>query len=381
MPFVLSFDDIVPQSTFAPAAAASPAPAVNAAYVRRLFALVERFGLPRAALLRHARVELPERDTARSRLPLTALFALFRSALTLTGRRDLGLEFGREVRPDAFDALGYALMTCRDLGEAIALVPLYGRVMFDPGYSETRFSVEDSHARLAWVVLPAAPYSELLAESLIASWFKLGCWIAGAELPLREVRFLHPAPEDTVPFARFFGCPVRFGCDENALLFESDHLQRPLAQADAALNLLMRDEARRIIDLRQAEEGIAGQVRQLLLRLLPQCEATLQHVAARLNVTPRSLQRRLAAAGPPFHALLAEARRNLALLYLRDPALSVLDVALLLGYAEQSSFTRAFRAAFGVAPSVWRASQAPQRQGTGLAAGIHPQQQTGPALP
>ena len=53
----------------------------------------------------------------------------------------------------------------------------------------------------------------------------------------------------------------------------------------------------------------------------------------------------------------------------------------LLGYAEQSSFTRAFRAAFGVAPSVWRASQAPQRQGTGLAAGIHPQQQMGPALP
>lgn len=73
-------------------------------------------------------VELPERDTAVGAAP-TALFALFRSALTLTGRRDLGLEFGCEVRPDAFDALGYALMTCRDLGEAIALVPLYGRVM------------------------------------------------------------------------------------------------------------------------------------------------------------------------------------------------------------------------------------------------------------
>lgn len=53
------------------------------------------------------------------------------------------------------------------------------------------------------MVLPAAPYSELLAESLIASWFSWAAGIAGAELPLREVRFLHPAPEDTVPFARF----------------------------------------------------------------------------------------------------------------------------------------------------------------------------------
>ncbi len=340
--------------------AAARATGANPAYAQRLLALVERFGLPRAALLRHAGVAMPERAGARARLPLQALFALFRSALALTGRRDLGLEFGRDVRPDTFDALGYALMSCRDLGEAIALVPPYRRVVFDAGYSETAFSLDGPAAKLAWVVLPqaargGAPYCELLAESLVASWFRLGCWITGTDMPLREVRFAHPAPDDTLAFERFFGCPVRFAAGENAVLFDRRLLARPLAQADAALNLAMREEARRIIDELQDEPGLAGRIRQILVRLMPRCEATLAHVAAQLGVGPRTLQRRLDAGGLRFQALLGATRSELALVYLRDPALSVLDAALLLGYAEQSSFTRAFRSWFGMAPSAWKA--------------------------
>lgn len=359
-------------------------PGANPAYARRLLALVEGFGLPRAALLRHAGVEMPERAGTPARLPLSALLALFGSALSLTGRRDLGLEFGREVRPDTFDALGYALMSCRDLGEAIALLPLYRRVVFDAGYSETAFSVGQDSARLAWVVLPRAAadgpaYCELLAESLVASWFKLGCWITGSELPLHEVRFVHPAPADPRPFERFFGCPVHFASGENALLFARALLARPLAQADAALNLEMRDRARQIIEQLQGEPGLAGQVRQALMRLMPQCEASIERVAGQLALTPRTLQRRLDASGLSFHALLGEVRGELALVYLRDPALSVLDVALLLGYAEQSSFTRAFRVRFGMAPSVWRAGRAP---GSGPAQGLTPARRAGDgALP
>jgi AraC-like DNA-binding protein len=336
---------------------------VGAGYARRLFDLVERFGLPREALRRHAAARLDGWEPTQARIPLPALLALFQSALTLTGRRDLGLEFGRQVRPDTFDVLGYALMTCRTLGEAIGLVPLYRRVVFDPGYSETRFSREGANVKLAWVILPEAtqaglPYSELLAESLIASWYGLGRWITGAEMPLREVRFRHAAPEDALPFANFFGCPVRFAAGENALLFAADLLAQPLLQADAELNLAMCDEARKAIARRSGETPIAAQVRQMLAPLLPKCEATLGHVASGMGITARTLQRRLANADFSFQAVLDDTRRELAQVYLRDAALSALDVALLLGYAEQSSFTRAFRQWFGTTPTAWRASHA-----------------------
>ncbi len=341
-----------------------PPPGVGAGYVRRLCELVERFGLPREALLHHAAAALAGWNPGQARIPLPALLALFQSALTLTGRRDLGLEFGRQVRPDTFDVLGYALMTCRNLGEAIGLVPLYRRVVFDAGYSETRIAREGDAVKLSWIVLPEAaradlPYSELLAESLIASWYGLGRWIAGTDLPLREVRFRHPTPADMQPFASFFGCPVRFFADENALLFDAGLLTQPLVQADAELNLAMCKEARRAIERRNGETAIAAQVRQMLAPLLPKCEATLDHVATGLGITPRTLQRRLASADFSFQTLLDDTRRELAQVYLRDPALSALDVALLLGYAEQSSFTRAFRHWFGTTPSAWRNRQTP----------------------
>ncbi|MCF8198750.1 MAG: AraC family transcriptional regulator [Sulfuritalea sp.] len=335
---------------------------VNVAYARRLFDVVERFGLPRAVLLKHARVGRTDWEAAQARLPLADLVTLFESALTLSGRRDLVLEFGRQVRPDTFDVLGYALMTCRNLGEAIGLVPLYGRVVFDSGYSETRFSREGANVKMTWVVLPEAtqaglPYSELLTESLIASWFRLGRWIAGTDMPLVEARFRHAAPEDTVPFETFFDCPVRFAAGENALLFSSDLLALPLVRADAELNLAMRDEARKVIDRQDLGEDIGGQVRQMLVPLMPKCEASLKCVASGLGLTPRTLQRRLASAEFSFQTLLDATRRELAQVYLRDPALSALDVALLLGYAEQSSFTRAFKSWFGQTPTAYRQSQ------------------------
>jgi AraC-like DNA-binding protein len=339
----------------------SNAVSVGAGYARRLCDLVERFGLPRAALLKHAAAGLGRWEPSQPRIPLAALVTLFRSALALTGRRDLGLEFGRQVRPDTFDVLGYALMTCRNLGEAIGLVPLYRRVVFDSGYSETHISEHDGMVKLAWVVLPEAtraglPYDELLAESLIASWVGFGRWITGAEMPLAEVRFRHAAPADTQPFTGFFACPVRFAAGENALLFPRELLTQPLLQADAELNLSMRDEARKLIERPRGSQDIAAQVRQLLAPRLPKCEASLKHVAAGMGVTPRTLQRRLASADFSFQDVLDATRRELAQVYLRDPALSALDVALLLGYAEQSSFTRAFRAWFGTTPTAWRST-------------------------
>lgn len=362
MPATLSFHDTlrptVPHQATDPAAA----PGVGAGYARRLCELVERFGLPRQGLLRHAGPDLAGWDPAQARIPLPALLALFRSALVLTGRRDLGLEFGRHARPDTFEVLGYALMTCRNLGEAISLVPRYRHVVFDAGYSETRLVREGDALKFSWVILPEAseaglPYSDVLAESLIASWYGLGRWIAGADLPLREARFRHAAPEDSLPFANFFACPVRFDAGENALLFAAELLEQPLVQADAELNLAMCDEARRFIERRHGDTGIAAQVRRVLAPLMPKCEATLAHVAGAMGITPRTLQRRLASADCSFQGLLDDTRRELAQVYLRDAALSALDVALLLGYAEQSSFTRAFRHWFDDTPSAWRQRQ------------------------
>ena len=328
---------------------------VGSGYITGLFEVSQRLGVSRDELLQHAGVTGQGELLPATRLPMTQVIALFRSAATLTGREDLGLEFGRRVRPGTFNVLGYALMTCKTLGDAIALVPHYRRLVFDMGYSEMRFSTGQADARLSWHVLSAElPYSPVLAESLIASWYSFGRWIAGVDLPLKEVHFLHPRPVNVQVFADFFDCPVFFNSGENALVFSHELLAKPLVQADETLHLAMREQARTAMEAVFQEKDLAHRLRQVLIPLMPKCEATLEHAAAAMHMSPRSLQRRLGLTSLKFQDVLDAVRKDLAKVYLRDASLGALDVALLLGYAEQSSFTRAFKVWLGTTPSAWR---------------------------
>lgn len=328
---------------------------VGAGFYGGLFDAAQRLGVQRTALLQRAALAADAVADAGARLPVADVVALFEAAQHLSGRRDMGLEFAAQVRPGTFHVLGYALMTCRTLGEAIALVPHYRRLVFDIGYSEMRLSDLGPHVVLEWHVLqPQFTYSPVLAEALIASWYAFGRWMAGVELPLRQVTFRHSAAGADAVFDQFFGCPVAFGQETNALVFDRVLLDMPLLQADETLHLAMREQARAAMEKTFGKPDAAQQVRTALIPLMPKCEATLAHCAQAMGWSTRSLQRRLSDAGTSFGAVLDAVRKDLAKVYVRDASLSMLDVALLLGYAEQSSFTRAFRQWFGVNPLQWR---------------------------
>jgi hypothetical protein len=148
---------------------------VGAGFVAGLFEAASRTGVERAALLRQAGLGGGDDAAEQARLPMSAVIALFDAAVVLSGRDDIGLEFARRVRPGTFSVLGYALMTCRTLGEAIEVAPHFRRLVFDIGYSEMRFVQNEEEARLGWqVVSNALPYCRSLAESLIASWYHFG---------------------------------------------------------------------------------------------------------------------------------------------------------------------------------------------------------------
>jgi AraC-like DNA-binding protein len=93
---------------------------------------------------------------------------------------------------------------------------------------------------------------------------------------------------------------------------------------------------------------VADRVRARLARTLPQGEVGQEAIARSLNLSLRSMQRKLRQEGTSFRELLEETRRSLAAQYGRDSTLSASEIAYLLGFAEASSFSRAMRR--------WRAS-------------------------
>lgn len=325
-------------------------------------------GLVREQVLAHAGLSPNALDEllkqANGRMPMADLLRLCESVQALSQHPALGVALSAHIRPATFSVLGYALMTCRTLGEAIALIPHYRQLVFDVGYSDTRFSEDGNQARLVWRVLPdtGLPYSAVLAETLLASWCAFGRWMAGRELALQQVRFAHPARSSASAdaYRLFFSSEVVFGADQNELVFGHEQLEQRLVQADVTLHLAMREQARAALG--RVGTGAAAtvppqlpqQLRQALVSLMPKCEATLEHAAHLLAIAPRSLQRRLEQSGVSFQQILDDVRRELACVYLKDRSMSMLDCALLLGYAEQSSFSRAFSSWFGETPRAWR---------------------------
>jgi AraC-like DNA-binding protein len=128
--------------------------------------------------------------------------------------------------------------------------------------------------------------------------------------------------------------------------------------ADVGLYPVLQQHAEQLLRARQRSsgsgEGIAAQVEAAIIRNLAHDKVRLAIIAGELALSPRTLQRKLADAGSSFQQVLDQARYALARDYLRQPGLSLADIAFLLGYQEQSAFTHAFKDWAGVNPGAWR---------------------------
>lgn len=104
------------------------------------------------------------------------------------------------------------------------------------------------------------------------------------------------------------------------------------------------------------DECLGLHVVQTLTESLREGRPTLVHVARRMHMSERTLQRRLVDAGTSFQELLDGTRRTLARAYLADPRLSLAEVAYRLGYADLRAFVRGFKRWTGTTPGKLRGS-------------------------
>jgi AraC-like DNA-binding protein len=108
---------------------------------------------------------------------------------------------------------------------------------------------------------------------------------------------------------------------------------------------------------------VATRCQASLLEQLSSGELSEEQMAQRLHMSRRTLQRKLAEAQTTYQKLLEDTRRDLALRYLEDPRHSITDITFLLGFSQQSAFTRAFRRWTGMSPTDYRAAHASRPAG------------------
>lgn len=263
----------------------------------------------------------------------------------------LGLHLGQSLQPAHLGALGYVLLACENLGAALLRIQRYHRLLHD--INPIQHHLEGDNMVLQWGVSRGRP-GALFDETGITAIVQFARGLCGRTLPVRAVDFVNPAPSQTEPFVAHFGCPVRWSQPATRLVISLASLQTPLQQADPVLLRLM--EVQVDAALAHLPEGgdLLDLTRHVTRQLARQGVPTLAQVAAALQLSPRVFYRRLAERGQQFRQLRDEALKELAMVHLADPRLTLADVSELLGYTEQSAFSRAFKRWSGTAPLSWR---------------------------
>ena len=330
---------------------------VSVAYLQGLVEYLQRQGIAPEALLAHAQLSpevLGQRD---QRIAASAYLTLLSEGVRQSGDPFLGLHLGESVRPGYYGVLGYLIMSCATLADALHRQARYASLVGNLG----QVVLDDEPARMDGEALVAHRWQPLLAhqqrqlsEETLAGWVSFGRWISGLDIAPTEVRFQHSAPADTSEHARIFRCPVLFDQPDNALVFPRRLLAAPLSQADAQVRGMLDAYADRLLAELNQGHGVLDRARLELARQLPEQGADLEAIAAALALTPRTLQRRLRESGLSFSQLVDETRQQLVLHYLRDPALELAEIAFLVGFSEAGSLARAFRRWTGTSPGEYR---------------------------
>lgn len=317
------------------------------AYLRGLLDYVQGRSLRPEQLLDGRQINLEDRD---ARLPESECADLFDRAAVLLNDDAIGLHAGEQIRPGHYGALGYVAMNCATLGEALAGLRRYHALVLDIGPMEQ--TMESGQLILSWNPDSERPYRQL-AEYNLAGLVTFARWISGRRNNPLRIDFTYAAPRDLTEHERVLGCPIRFSQDRYRLVMSVEWLAQPLIQPDASMRTMMEQLAERQMQTLTRGDAISD-ARSAIARRLGEGDVELNAIAQQLNLSARTLQRKLQDANLSFTQVVDDVRKELAERYLADAKLDLVDIAFLLGYSEQSAFTRAYKRWTGRAPAAAR---------------------------
>jgi AraC-like DNA-binding protein len=319
-----------------------------------LVQMLEERNLDIAPLLEVAKIPASQLKNPRYQLTSAQELRFTESAIDALNIPELGLEMGLRYHLSSYGMLGLTAMTRENLAEAFRVFFKYIQMTWTYMHFTLEADGKDALLRMEKRHDLGNCYHYMIERDM-AAWFVLANEILGKPLPLRSVKFAHSPPKYASKYAELFNCDVEFDNETNSLTFDAQYLDTPLTQAAIETSIVYEQQCELISDYLEVEGSFTEKVRFHLIRA-PQLNCNQEILAERMFTTRRSIQRKLAAEGTTFKALVEEIRRNLALEYLHRGDMLIEDIAERLGYSDAASFSHAFKRWTGTPPSATRIS-------------------------
>ncbi|MBC7978870.1 MAG: AraC family transcriptional regulator, partial [Myxococcales bacterium] len=229
-------------------------------------------------------VDLSHRDL---RVPEHLDDAIWQAADRALSDDDLGVHLAESgVTAASFGLVGYLARSCTTVGEALVCAQQFHRLVKDRG----RLEIEGGPN--GWTVIDApevdrVAWPRMIAELSIANYVHLARVWTGIRVVPREVRFQHARPRDIRELDRFFGCKLRFGHRDNALVLSREVVELPFLTAEPELQTYLASTASaRLAQL--PAPSLLDELRGAISDELRAGDVDIERIARRVGLTPRS---------------------------------------------------------------------------------------------
>ena len=326
---------------------------VYAAPLIAILQTAEQIGIQQTALLDNLSFRAGDLNVPDRRFPVTDYFKLYQAVYDISGDADIGLAVGRISFLKGMNLQLYMATVSKQFRDYLNLIPSVIKLRGDIGQVGAYKNADLIELRWEPLLLETARKRFYSDEMLAASAAIINS-LCVLPVPILNAQFTYPEPLDTRRLEAIFGSDLAFDQPCSSLFFNAGALNYPLLQQDYHQGADLKQPFRDFFGNDDPSDQLLLNLKQSILQYLPEGEVTIDKLASKLHVSRRTLQRRLSDRGTSFLHILQEVRSRVALRYLSDNRLGITEIAFLLGYADQGSFSSAFKSWHGMSPRDYR---------------------------
>lgn len=330
--------------------------------IKRYLAAMSARGLPAAPILRGSRIDETRLDQAGFLIDTSQCRTVVNNLVHASGDGGIGFDVGLNSTLPDLGVVGHAAMTCKTVRDSYRVWQQFSHRLVGVMWDVDTSNEAGGRLTLSFDNLdPADPLYRFYVEEMLGMMHMIGKPLAGEQASVKEAVFAYPAPRHRQRYHDLLRCPVHFGAGRSAIVFNVGWFEKSVRTYDAELNRLCWNYCDEVMQRLAKEQPLVARIQGIFLRsgdILP----ALEDIARELNMSTRTLRRRLQEADTTYRAEADRFRMNRAREYLRRADLSTKEISFRLGFCEPSAFRHAFKNWTGKTVSQYRAETAGQAE-------------------
>lgn len=277
---------------------------------------------------------------------------VLRNIVRLVPEPGLGLSIGSQYHIGILGKLGGAAIHSDTGLDAVRILFRFDQLLLVFLQYELKVQGDLIYVRLRELV-DLKDIRIFLCEREVAANYRMVCDVLRERVQLNELRFAYPRPEYASLYQNIFQCPIVFGAPEHMFIVDKNYLFKQLPLANPLARKTYERECEQLC-LRLSRQGtMSERLRQEML-FHEDAVPSFNELARRVNLSPRTLNRRLKEEGASYKDLSSSIRKDKAVELLKTTDLPIEQIAERLGYSNLSNFYRAFRSWTGDTPGNFR---------------------------